>query len=145
MSYENFSDLRVNRIPSWFKEGAYVWLICALDYDQIYAIDTHHRTFECRKYGTFDFDEILEENINAARLRPFTADELKNTLGEIIIDHDNALHIITDYSVEDGRPVVWFAGGRKNCSAEQLREFRFISGKLCGVLERMDWKGEWRS
>jgi hypothetical protein len=121
-------------LPDWCKVGE--WCYCLDDdgYGKYFKITKIKDNFI---YGE-DWD-IDYHFVRQARLRPYSADEMKALVGKVIKDTYGNISFITGYCVN--KEVVY--SGTTNFTAEcLLRLCCFLDNSPCGVLEHLE-NGEW--
>lgn len=131
-------------LPEWCKVGEWVW------YPEDMAGGRYLKITEIRGGGVYakekeDYDpdylcfDLVRKYSKQARLRPYTADEMRALVGKVVSCSTNA-YMCINFRAGDNATVDY---GPYRHTAKNLLEYgATLGGKPCGVLEHYE-NGEW--
>ncbi len=132
-----------NTLPDWCKVGEFGYDRNEKVYFKIKRINNKSITLQYPYNEDVEsnpcIDFFTEQNPAQARLRQYTADEMRQLVGKVIEDRDSNLFLATSYLPHRGGLLL---GGYYYNAGELLDSGLTVDGKTCGVLEHLE-NGEW--
>jgi hypothetical protein len=129
------------QLPDWCKVGEWVYSKDEKDYAKLQSLCTigvNLLFLKENKHYQRNFAYIKHECVQA-RLRQYTAEEMRELVGKVIEHGDDACAVV-HYSRKDGGTI--FADGYTHTANELIETGYTIDGKPCGVFEHLE-NGEW--
>lgn len=135
--------VKENKLPDWCKVGAYVW-----SGGEYFEVTENHLSDDWVGFknivtgvrGCYT-PRYLSDHFKQARLRPYSAEEMKALMGKVI-KKGPSMHIVTGFENVFDNECMVHVNGCLYGAKDLLRQFT-INNKPAGVLEHLDDKGEW--
>lgn len=125
-----------NALPDWCKVGEWVFDKDEQKYGKIEKFSAPG--YVQVKYSDGNCVDNIQDEITPARLRPYTAEEMKALLGKVVGNEHGNMFLVTAFVADECE--VCLDGVVYN--ADDLLECYTINGKPCGVLEHFDSERE---
>lgn len=138
--WQNSLIKRPAKLPDWCKVGEWVYCTQTENYGKILSVDAEQVNIRLSSNETFSAKtNMMLKYGEAARLRQYTADEMRELVGKVFEDKDGNLYLAVSY-IPHGRGLL--VGGYYFNAGELLDANFTIDGKPCGKFEHLE-DGEW--